>query len=121
MNYIERYVDMPLLNLPNVVLEGEAVEDMEQAADQARTEWGLGRGPINNFVRLLEKRGLIVMNLPHEDRKVDAFSTTIGKRPLIFLNNEYDVSVCRQRLNAAHELGHILLHQDLEAGSRIIE
>lgn len=121
VNYIERHVDMPLLNLPNVVLEGETLEDMEQAADQARAEWGLGSGPINKFVRLLEKQGLIVLNLPHEDRKVDAFSTTIGERPLIFLNNEYAVSACRQRLNAAHEFGHILLHQDLEAGSRIIE
>jgi Zn-dependent peptidase ImmA (M78 family)/DNA-binding XRE family transcriptional regulator len=121
VNVLERYVDIPRANMPNMVLEGESMEDMEYAAEQARSEWGLGQGPIPDFIRLLEKNGFIVLNLSHEDRKVDAFSTTIGGRPLIFLNDEHVTSRCRQRLNAAHELGHLGLHQDLEAGSQVIE
>lgn len=121
VHHLERYIDIRPANLPNIVLEGETMDDMEDAAEQARSEWGLGKGPIPDFVRLLEKNNFIVLNLPHEDRKVDAFSTTIGNRPLIFLNDERVTNRCRQRLSAAHELGHVLLHHDLEAGSRSIE
>lgn len=121
VHHLERFVDIRPANLPNVVLEGETMDDMEHAAEQVRIEWGLGKGPIPDFVRLLEKNNFIVLNLPHEDHKIDAFSTTIGNRPLIFLNDERVTNKCRQRLSAAHELGHILFHPDLEAGSRSIE
>lgn len=118
---LDRHVSIPSVDMPSVVLEDESTESLEQAADGVREYWGLGQGPISNVVRLLEKKGCVIIDVDHEDSKVDAFSTVIAERPLIFLNYQKSHSVGRQRLNVAHELAHILLHPELEPGSRLIE
>lgn len=121
VHLLERYVNIPYVDMPPVVLEDETPESLEKAADEVRQYWGLGQGPISNVVWLLEKKGCVVMDVDHEDSKVDAFSTVIAERPLIFLNYQESHSVGRQRLNVAHEFAHTLLHQELEPGSRLIE
>lgn len=118
---LEQHVSIPAVDMPSVVLDDESTESLEQAADSVREDWGLGKGPISNVVRLLEKKGCVIIDVDHDDSKVDAFSTVIAERPLIFLNYRESHSVGRQRLNLAHELAHILLHPELEPGSRLIE
>src|SRR6185437_3223670 len=53
-------------------------------------------------------------------RRVDAFSHWYGSRPLVFLNPAKD-DKARSRFDAAHELGHLVLHHDAEPGNRIVE
>jgi Zn-dependent peptidase ImmA (M78 family) len=54
------------------------------------------------------------------DRRVDAFSTSAPHRPVVLLSPMKD-DQARSRFDAAHELGHLLLHHDVEPGSRIVE
>jgi Zn-dependent peptidase ImmA (M78 family) len=61
-----------------------------------------------NVVHLLEAHGVRVFSLADDCREVDAFSLIRDDRPFAFLNT--DRSAERQRFDAAHELGHLLLH-----------
>lgn len=87
----------------------------------ARTSFELPGGPIPHAVRLLESRGIIVLRMPeYIDSKVDAFSTDSGTRPLVVLSQAKDDRP-RSRFGAAHELGHLIMHHDVEPGSKIRE
>lgn len=84
--------------------------DPETAAEVVRMEWGLGELPITNLVHLLEAHGARVFSLAEESRVVDAFSvwrSGTGK-PYVFLNTQKSAE--HSRFDAAHELGHLVLH-----------
>ncbi|MGI5330945.1 XRE family transcriptional regulator [Actinomadura nitritigenes] len=80
----------------------------EQAAEQLRARWGLGEAPAPNMVRLLEAHGVRVFSLPRDCLNVDAFATTHPGTPFVFLNTRKSGE--RGRFDAAHELGHLVLH-----------
>lgn len=70
--------------------------------------------PVEHLINAIERSGVLVLSLPLQFEKVDAFSAWIGneqKRPVI--------AVCRissgdrVRWNMAHELGHLILHSHL--------
>lgn len=118
---IEQHVDLPQPDLPELALEHLTAHEVAQAARTTRVALGLPDGPVGHVVRLLEAHGVLVLRLPgHIDRGVDAFSTYAAIRPLIFLSPTKD-DKARSRFDAAHELGHLLLHHDVEPGNRIIE
>jgi hypothetical protein len=72
------------------------------------------------MVRLLEAHGVAVVRLEDASHKVDAFCHQQGYRPLVLLApGKQDKA--RSRFDAAHELGHLLMHHDVEPGSRLIE
>ncbi|WP_431014433.1 ImmA/IrrE family metallo-endopeptidase, partial [Campylobacter jejuni] len=74
-----------------------------------------------SVVQALEAHGIIALRLPTEtDAAVDAFSTYSGARPLVFLSPTKD-DKARSRFDAAHELGHLVLHPDTEPGSKLVE
>jgi Zn-dependent peptidase ImmA (M78 family) len=52
--------------------------------------------------------------------EVDAFSHWFPGRPMVLLNPR-KADRARSRLDAAHELAHLLLHHDADPGSREIE
>jgi Zn-dependent peptidase ImmA (M78 family) len=66
---------------------------------------------------LLESKGILVFRLLEDSRKLDAFSLWQERHPLIFLNSEKG-SASRNRFDAAHELGHLILHSDYLAGNK---
>lgn len=117
----KRNLRFPLVNIPDDLssLDGSAVQ-IEEVAVEVRKRWGLGIGPIDNMVRLLESKGCIVTRLPSDSKCVDAFSTRMVKRPLVVLNS-YKDDVERSRYDASHELGHLIFHHDAEPGSRVVE
>ena len=120
---IEDYVDLPSVSLPHVDSGWlHTPGGIARAADQARGELCLDEGPVPHVVRLLEARGVLVLRLPDGlvDRRVDAFSTTASRRPLVLLSPMKD-DKARSRFDGAHEFGHLLLHPDAEPGSKIIE
>lgn len=82
--------------------------DPEIAAEQVRAEWGLGERRIGNVVHLLEQRGVRVFSLAEENEDVDAFSFWRDGVPYVFLNSMKSAE--RSRMDAAHELGHLVMH-----------
>lgn len=96
--------------LPNPTVPTLDKLDPETAADVIRTRWGLGVKPISNMVHLLEAHGVRVFNIAAECREIDAFSFYRDEVPYIFLST--DKTGERQRFDAAHELGHLVLHSD---------
>jgi len=91
-----------------------SLSDVELIAKEVRDFWELGAGPISNVTWLLENKGALVARFELGEDKLDAFSewSTSYGRPFIVLNADKD-SAARSRFDAAHELGHIVLHRDL--------
>lgn len=85
-------------------------DEIEDIAEQVRQHFGLGLGPISNVVRLLETKGVIVCRLEMVGENVEAFSFWSGSRPFVFLASDKS-SGARARFDAAHELGHLVLHR----------
>jgi Zn-dependent peptidase ImmA (M78 family)/DNA-binding XRE family transcriptional regulator len=82
--------------------------DPETAAEAVRDLWELGTRPIRNMVHLLEAHGLRVFALPDVGREIDGFSIWQGSIPYVFLSTTKTAE--RSRMDAAHELGHLVLH-----------
>lgn len=121
VEFIDSEVHLPDEKVtPSVVSQVRSVEEIEQAAIKVRKEWGLGLGPISNLIHLLESKGVLVFRLLSDCKKVDAFSLWHRERPFIFLNTEKG-SGSRSRYDAAHELGHLIMHPDFMPGDRLQE
>jgi Zn-dependent peptidase ImmA (M78 family) len=71
------------------------------------------------MVRLLEAKGVRVFSLAEECLEVDAFSFWRGNRPLVFLNTMKSAE--HSRFDAAHELGHLVLHPHGQPNGRQAE
>lgn len=86
--------------------------DIDEAALELRRYWGLGEAPVANITWLLESHGAIVTRGEMFEPLMDSFSRwdADDAHPLIFLNADKSSAV-RLRFDAAHELGHLLLHQ----------
>lgn len=81
-----------------------------RAAGVVRAKWGLGEAPVGNMVHLLELHGIAVFSVRAEKAKLDAFSFRVGERPYVLLNTSKSAE--RGRFDAAHELGHLVLHSE---------
>ena len=98
----ERY-ELPGHSLPPL--------DSHEPTDAAlaiRTHWGIGERPISNMINMLESHGVRVFSLSEGTRHLDAYSFWRNERPYIFLNTIKTPE--RSRFDAAHELGHLVLH-----------
>jgi Zn-dependent peptidase ImmA (M78 family)/DNA-binding XRE family transcriptional regulator len=81
----------------------------EMAAQVVRERWGVGNAPIANLVHLLEAHGVRVFSLAADISAIDAFSLfTREGTPFILINTTKTGE--RQRFDAAHELGHLVIH-----------
>lgn len=125
---LEKRVEFPAVELPGFsageVSSGQVSEDPKEAAQQLREHWGLGVGPIARVVRTMEAHGIIVTLVPfagNATASVDAFSTSRLPRPVVVLTPERAKDVYRHRYTAAHELGHLVLHGEVESGDPIQE
>jgi Zn-dependent peptidase ImmA (M78 family)/transcriptional regulator with XRE-family HTH domain len=115
VNYLSRFVEFPEVAFPKVSERSAAPwtgAAIEEAAHEARAQWGVGSGPVANMVALAERHGAIATRGIVETERIDAFSVRIGDRPAIFLGADKDSAV-RSRFDAAHELGHHVLHSDM--------
>lgn len=80
-----------------------------KAALTLRAQWGIGTRPIGNMINLLEAHGVRVFTLAEETRHLDAYSFWRNDKPYIFLNTLKTAE--GSRFDAAHELGHLILHR----------
>jgi Zn-dependent peptidase ImmA (M78 family)/transcriptional regulator with XRE-family HTH domain len=83
--------------------------DAEGIAARVRREWGIPSGPAPDLVNLLESHGVVVMRLPLGSADVDAFSLPFADRPVVVLGSDKN-DRARSRFDAAHELGHLVMH-----------
>lgn len=118
---VENHVALPSVQIPDVAGGGD--DDgttAENAAASVRVQWSLGTGPVQHVVRLLEGKGVIVVRPAFDTRGIDAFSTIVGGRPIVVLSSDKN-DAARSRMDAAHELGHLVMHHDVEPGRQSIE
>ena len=104
-DWIASRFSLPAVDLPDLKED----IDPEAAAEHLRFRWGLGDRPISNLVHLLESRGVRVFSLSENTKSVDAFSLWRRGVPYVFLNTFKTAE--RSRFDAAHELGHLVLHR----------
>jgi Zn-dependent peptidase ImmA (M78 family)/transcriptional regulator with XRE-family HTH domain len=125
------YVDLPPLDIPDVL--GGATytdlrdDDIEAIALRLRGHWNLGEGPSGDMVALMERIGIVVSTIPMNTTKLDglcSWSPSDG-RPHVLLATD-KMSFPRRQMDAAHELAHAVLHQNVpeeefQANLRMIE
>jgi Zn-dependent peptidase ImmA (M78 family) len=118
---VEHHVSLPTVAIPDIPGAGEDDGVVpEHAAAEVRRRWGLGSGPIQHVVRLIEGKGVIVIRHDVDTTDVDAFSAVIAGRPVAVLASDKD-DAARSRMDAAHELGHLIMHHDVEPGRQSVE
>lgn len=125
------YVDLPNVDIPDV-LQGSTYsqlrdEDIEEIALRLRYHWNMGQGPAGDIVTLMERIGIVVSTIPMGTTKLDglcSWSPADG-RPHVLLATD-KMSFPRRQMDAAHELAHAVLHQqvpeeEFQENLRVIE
>lgn len=105
--WVEERFNLPDADIPDLQ---PGIINAEGAAELVRARWGLGMSPISNVLHLLELHGVRAFSLADECREVDAFSAWVGSTPYICLATYKTAE--RAIFDAAHELGHLVLHRD---------
>ena len=117
VDYLLNYVDLPEVDLPEL----DVPDDFRDLDDRAieilavhlREHWKLGMGPITNMVRTLESNGILVWRTEFEADTQDAFSEFRTPHPFVILASDKK-NYFRSRFDAAHELAHLILHQNVD-------
>lgn len=127
-NALETHVRFPEVDIPGFaggeIAPGTFSPDPAIAAQQLRSAWGLGDGPVPQMLRLVEAKGIVTVLVPmveHEVAKIDAFSTSSLARPIMVLSPDRADDVYRHRFSVAHELGHLILHGGRASGTIDLE
>lgn len=109
------YVDFPQVDIPDV-LTGSSYkqlrdEDIERIALHLRNYWKMGEGPCSDMVALLERIGCVAGSIEMGTSKLDGLCSwsRTETRPHILLSTD-KMSFPRRQMDAAHELGHAVLH-----------
>ena len=114
--FLNEYFRLPSINIPNFgELDVDSITevDIEDMVLKLRNFWRIGQAPIGNLVELLQDNGFIITRIKIGNKKIDAFSTWDNEYPYIFLGNDKE-SACRSRFDLAHELGHLLMHREID-------
>lgn len=113
-NFLCEYLELPYLELP--VNRLGKFNDIEEIALRLRQYWNLGEKPIPNMVNLIENKGIIVSAFDVDSDKIDAFTqvqtSVYGKQYCVVVGNNKKSAV-RRNFDIAHELGHIILHNNI--------
>lgn len=118
--YLREYVNFPRVNFPqfdSVPKDPAQIspELIEALALESRRFWKLGNGAISNVVWLLENNGAVIARTKLEADTLDAFSEWHDSEgtPYFILGADKNVAA-RSRFDAAHELGHVILHRHID-------
>lgn len=108
--FLQDYINFP--EYSSFICDNDATP--EEAAKALRLQWGLGNGPIDNLVSIVEQHGILVTSFNTSSDDVDAFSTCVNSPDaqtylIAYSNNK--TSAARIHFDIAHELGHICLHE----------
>ena len=120
VQYLRNFIEFPRVNYPDFDVPKDhsnlTLQEIEELARKTRKHWGLNNGPISNLLWLLENNGGVVSKQELEEKKLDAFSHWYSEdsTPYYVLVTD-KASAVRLRFDAAHELGHIILHKNLSS------
>ncbi|MCP4700567.1 MAG: ImmA/IrrE family metallo-endopeptidase [Gammaproteobacteria bacterium] len=103
-------IEFPAEQVSSLKQQPENSEAIEQLALAVRRSWGLGLGPIPRLMPLLESKGIRILPLADACKDVDAFSMWHQNTPFMMLGMQKSSS--RAHFDAAHELGHLVMHED---------
>jgi Zn-dependent peptidase ImmA (M78 family)/transcriptional regulator with XRE-family HTH domain len=104
-DWVSERFNLPSVDIPE--LRGDVAP--EAAAQVVRASWEQGEQPVSSMIKLLESKGVRVFSLYEDTKNVDAFSCWRGEQPFVFLNTFKSTE--RSRFDAAHELGHLVMHR----------
>jgi len=111
---LQEWLDLPAVNVPQLDAAdyreiGEA--DIERMATECRRLWGLGTGPIADVLLVMENAGICVVKEEVGSVTMDGLShwSDADHRPYVLIAADKD-TCARSRLDAVHELGHLVLH-----------
>lgn len=118
----EEWVDLPTLDLPEPLSRNESLNldngKIQQISEDLRKRWGLGKAPISNLTKRIEKAGIVVTRFDIGYDNMDGTSTWINDRPYIFVAADKN-NYFRSRFDLAHELAHIVLHKNLTEKDKV--
>ncbi|MDR8051166.1 XRE family transcriptional regulator [Burkholderia cenocepacia] len=114
---LSEYVDFPQLNLPKRSFQDpEQISDadIEAAAEECRSLWQLGRGPIQNLALAAEGAGILIVREETDISAIEGLSSwsKLLERPIVFLSAD-KANGFRSRFDLAHEIGHLVLHKHI--------
>lgn len=122
INFISGYLRLPenrLKTLRDKVIQmleedqEDRIQQIRKVALFSRRFLGLNENNNNNLLFLLEKNGAFIFEKSMGE-KIDAYSLwTTNNLPFIMLGN-LKKSAARRNFDLAHELGHLLLHYQVE-------
>jgi Zn-dependent peptidase ImmA (M78 family)/transcriptional regulator with XRE-family HTH domain len=119
VSYVRKYLDLPRLNIPIFDIPNDVTKIssdlIEEAATECRRYWQLGDAPIADTILALENNGVIVSCAKFDAEELDAFSQLCLKdsTPYVVVGTDKQSAV-RLRFNVIHELGHLLLHRNVD-------
>lgn len=115
-SYLSEKIEFPEVDIPDLMGDQDfrsvTAEDIENFANSLRDYWGLGDDPILDLMLLIENAGVAVAETYVDSAKLDGVSGWYGAQPVMLLAKDKQGGV-RRRFDAAHELGHLILHQSV--------
>ncbi len=115
--FVAQHIELPPVDFPPCDFPADpwkiTAESIERAATATRRYWGLKDGPISDVSLLLENHGSVLVREPFDEAKLDAYSTWVDGVPYVILNEDKQSAV-RSRFDLAHELGHLILHRNVD-------
>ncbi len=113
--FLQEFLYLPDVNIPYLEVDDyRAIDDelIEVMASKCRQEWGLGIAPIKDLLLAIENAGVVCSRFEQGSAVMDGYSQWNERehRPYIILATDKD-NYYRSRFDAAHELGHVVLHR----------
>lgn len=121
---IQEWIGWPAVNMPLALSREDALlvsdEEIEAISMKCRLHWGLGTGPISDVLKVMESAGILTTRAKLGFTKMDGVSRWFMEenRPYVFISAD-KASAVRNRFDAAHELGHLVLHQHLTSDDEV--
>ncbi|WP_413662504.1 helix-turn-helix domain-containing protein [Microbulbifer sp. CNSA002] len=115
--FFQDAMDWPPLNIPMMEVDDcrqISDDDIEDMARLCRQRWNLGTSPIQDVIQVMENAGIICTRATLGDVKMDGVShvSMMDGRPYVLIAED-KANAIRNRFDAAHELGHIVLHSQI--------
>lgn len=95
-------------------------DDVDKIARSARTVMNVPPGPVFNLTDTLERNGCVVVAHEFRSRQIDGFSQRTQYGPC-FIHLNCELPPDRWRWTLAHELAHMVMHDDPTANSKLVE